>query len=153
MTERRRNRFPGRRPARTRRAAISSVCSLFFFILVAFPAYCDKCSYRNLSLVDFGAAVASSPVRSCCDGAAQAGGDRSAAPLPEKEPRQERPNLSHAGLPYCVTGSLLQSIPESSDCLAVIRRLAAPAGVRSVEAVFVRQSPVFVHKDPRAPPA
>lgn len=133
------------------RRATATTCSLFVFLLFAFPNYCDRCTYRDVeellkSSVSTSTSCAEVPP-ACCNNAAGAGttpgGDRDAPPGGKK--------ADHNRVPYCI-GSTLTTVTTHSDVLGEIRRTVSPETFRALETAFARLSPVLDHKESRAPP-
>jgi len=137
---------------KTFRKAIASTCSLFVFLLFAFPNYCDRCSYRDVEELLKSSGSAASPraeiIPACC---AAAGGAATTPPGDRDAPAGGK-KVAHNRVPYCI-GSTLSTVTTHSDVLGEIRRTVAPETFRAQETAFARLFVVLDHKESRAPPA
>ena len=128
------------RPVRT---FVAWTCTVFVFILFAFPNYCDRCKFRDVARL-LAQKQDEAYIPSCCSGKGR--GSR----LPGRDGRPI--GSSSAGVPYCI-GKTLSSITEHRDIVAEIRLTLTPSPYRPVARIFARLSPLFDHKDSRGPPA
>ena len=115
----------------------------FVFLLFAFPNYCERCSYRDVSR-KFAEREAARFVPPCC-----------AAKAPKGSPGKKSGGTgggTHVRYAFCVAKTL-SSIAAHRDVLREIRLSVTCTPYRSVEKRFTRLSPVLDHKETRAPPA
>jgi hypothetical protein len=130
---------------RTIHRAVAVPCSLFVFLLFAFPNYCDRCSYRDVARLL--ASLEDAAVPPCCAGKAPAKG-----PPGDSGGHDGDSDVSHTRVPYCI-GSTLSSVADHRDILEEIRRVVTPSLFRDSTRAFLRVSVVLDHKESRAPPA
>lgn len=115
--------------------------TVFVFLLFAFPNYCEKCSYRDVSRLL--AEQRQEIVPACCAKKGAAG---------ESPEKKGKPGGTHVRYTYCLSKSL-SSIIVYRDVPREIREAVRPELFRFEERAFARLSPLLDHKDSRGPPA
>lgn len=159
-------------PGRHRgRAAVAATLLFFFVVLVCFPNYCDNCTYRSVTrrlreMADAAppsgadraqgvrpACCAASPGEAAAKSRGEEPGRRADRPIPPATPPGHARAISHAEIPYCLTGSLLQSIAGGADLEGQIRRTLAEGRVALPSPPFARSASRSPANRPRAPPA
>ena len=143
---------------------VSCICALLVFLLFSFPNYCDRCSYRDITLSAADAATKSLTVASPCPHPSTENGNQPACGSPGVvEPAGALDDeadgntgsdtgVRHVRVPYCLSYTV-SSIAGSGDLPDAARGSLESAPLRVVDPAFARLALVLDHKESRAPPA